>query len=82
MMARVELLNRIRTAPDLPIAVALDFHTQMTDAMIMGATIITAIDHHPGDDMADTQPTPAAAQADAHAGRREAEPRGWVIGPS
>ena len=27
-----ELLNRIRKiAPDVPIAVALDFHTQMTD---------------------------------------------------
>src|SRR5471030_575412 len=36
-----ELLNRIRRiAPDVPIAVALDFHTQMTDAMIKGATVI------------------------------------------
>ena len=37
-----ELLNRIREiAPDVPIAVALDFHTQLTDAMISGASIIT-----------------------------------------
>ena len=37
-----ELLNRLRKiAPDVPIAVALDFHTQMTDAMVNGATIMT-----------------------------------------
>ena len=30
-----ELLNRIRKiAPDVPIAVALDFHTQLTEAMV------------------------------------------------
>jgi microcystin degradation protein MlrC len=50
-----ELLNRIRKiAPDVPIAVALDFHTQMTDAMIRGATIITGYRTYPHIDMADT----------------------------
>jgi microcystin degradation protein MlrC len=50
-----ELLNRIRRiAPDVPIAVALDFHTQMTDAMIRGATIITGYRTYPHIDMADT----------------------------
>ena len=50
-----ELLNRIRRiAPDVPIAVALDFHTQMTDAMIKGATIITGYRTYPHIDMADT----------------------------
>ncbi|HYI06454.1 MAG TPA: M81 family metallopeptidase, partial [Reyranella sp.] len=50
-----ELLNRIRKiAPDVPIAVALDFHTQMTDAMIKGASIITGYRTYPHIDMADT----------------------------
>jgi microcystin degradation protein MlrC len=50
-----ELLNRIRkVAPDVPIAVALDFHTQMTEAMINGATIITGYRTYPHIDMADT----------------------------
>jgi microcystin degradation protein MlrC len=50
-----ELLNRIRKiAPDLPIAVALDFHTQMTDAMINGATVIAGYRTYPHIDMADT----------------------------
>src|SRR5262245_11399145 len=50
-----ELLNRIRKiAPDVPIAVALDFHTQMTDAMIRGATVITGYRTYPHIDMADT----------------------------
>ncbi|HZQ00796.1 MAG TPA: M81 family metallopeptidase [Reyranella sp.] len=50
-----ELLNRIRRiAPDVPIAVALDFHTQMTDAMIKGANIITGYRTYPHIDMADT----------------------------
>src|ERR1700744_26783 len=47
-----ELLNRIRKiAPDVPIAVALDFHTQMTDAMIRGASIITGYRTYPHIDM-------------------------------
>ncbi|MBV8394253.1 MAG: M81 family metallopeptidase [Alphaproteobacteria bacterium] len=50
-----ELLSRIRkVAPDLPIAVALDFHTQMTEAMVKGATIITGYRTYPHIDMADT----------------------------
>ncbi|MBI2734939.1 MAG: M81 family metallopeptidase [Rhodospirillales bacterium] len=50
-----ELLNRIRNiAPDVPIAVALDFHTQMTEAMIKGASIITGYRTYPHIDMADT----------------------------
>src|SRR3979490_772917 len=50
-----ELLARIRKiAPDVPIAVALDFHTQMTDAMIRGATIVTGYRTYPHIDMADT----------------------------
>src|SRR6476660_2345169 len=50
-----ELLNRIRKiAPDVPIAVALDFHTQMTDAMIKGANVITGYRTYPHIDMADT----------------------------
>jgi microcystin degradation protein MlrC len=50
-----ELLGRVRRiAPDLPIAVALDFHTQMTEAMIKGATVITGYRTYPHIDMADT----------------------------
>src|SRR5258708_2714449 len=50
-----ELLNRIRKiAPDVPIAVALDFHTQMTDDMIRGATVIAGYRTYPHIDMADT----------------------------
>ena len=50
-----ELLSRIRrVAPDVPIAVALDFHTQMTEAMARGATIITGYRTYPHIDMAET----------------------------
>lgn len=50
-----ELLNRIRkVAPDVPIAVALDFHAQMTGAMVEGATVITGYRTYPHIDMADT----------------------------
>src|SRR5262249_44689824 len=49
-----ELLNRIRKiAPDVPIAVALDFHTQMTDAMVNGATIMPGSRPSPHTEMAD-----------------------------
>src|ERR1044072_9218294 len=49
-----ELLNRIRKiAPDVPIAVALDFHTQMTAEMIKGATIMTGYRPYPHIDMPD-----------------------------
>ena len=50
-----ELLRRLRAeAPELPIAVALDFHAQMTDAMVQGATIITGYRTYPHIDMAET----------------------------
>ncbi|HTX48020.1 MAG TPA: M81 family metallopeptidase [Caulobacteraceae bacterium] len=50
-----ELLRRIRAvAPDVPIAVALDFHTQMTEAMARGATVITGYRTYPHIDMAET----------------------------
>src|SRR5258706_9599782 len=50
-----ELLQRLRRiAPDVPIAVALDFHTQMTDVMIKGADIVTGYRTYPHIDTADT----------------------------
>lgn len=50
-----ELLSRIRRlAPDVPIAVALDFHAQLTDAMVKGATVITGYRTYPHIDMAET----------------------------
>lgn len=50
-----ELLTRIRqVAPDVPIAVALDFHTQMTQAMADGATVITGYRTYPHVDMGET----------------------------
>jgi microcystin degradation protein MlrC len=50
-----ELLRRIRaTAPDMPVAVALDFHAQMTDAMAGGADVITGYRTYPHIDMAET----------------------------
>ena len=50
-----ELLRRIRAvAPDLPIAVGLDFHAQMTAAMVDQATVITGYRTYPHVDMAET----------------------------
>ena len=50
-----ELQNRLRKiAPNVPIAVALDFHTQMTEAMISGATIMTGYRTYHHIDMAGT----------------------------
>ena len=50
-----ELLNRIRAvAPDVPIAVALDFHSQMTQAMVRGSTVMTGYRTYPHIDMAET----------------------------
>jgi microcystin degradation protein MlrC len=50
-----ELLARIRAvAPEVPIAVALDFHTQMTAAMARGADVITGYRTYPHIDMAET----------------------------
>ena len=50
-----ELLRRIRAvAPRLPIAVGLDFHTQMTPAMVDNATVIAGYCTYPHIDMAET----------------------------
>jgi len=50
-----ELLRRLRAvAPEVPIAVALDFHTQMTEAMARGADVITGYRTYPHIDMAET----------------------------
>ena len=38
-----ELLGRVRKAtPHLPIAVALDFHTNLSEEMVKNTTVITA----------------------------------------
>jgi microcystin degradation protein MlrC len=50
-----ELLRRIRAvAPTLPIAVGLDFHTQLTPAMVENATVIAGYRTYPHIDMAET----------------------------
>jgi microcystin degradation protein MlrC len=50
-----ELLRRIRAvAPRLPIAVGLDFHTQLTSTMVEHATVITGYRTYPHIDMAET----------------------------
>src|SRR5262245_32556495 len=50
-----ELLRRIRAvAPRLPIAVGLDFHTQLTAAMVDNATVIAGYCTYPHIDMAET----------------------------
>src|SRR5499433_933225 len=50
-----DLLRRIRAvAPRLPIAVGLDFHTQLTAAMVENATVITGYRTYPHIDMAET----------------------------
>jgi microcystin degradation protein MlrC len=49
------LLDRIRkTAPDLPIAVALDFHTNLGEEMVKNATEITGYRTYPHIDMHET----------------------------
>jgi microcystin degradation protein MlrC len=50
-----ELLRRIRAiAPDLPIAVALDFHTNLTSSMVDNATVISGYRTYPHTDMYET----------------------------
>lgn len=50
-----ELLSRIRAAaPGVPIAIGLDFHTQLTAAMVDNATVITGYRTYPHIDMAET----------------------------
>jgi microcystin degradation protein MlrC len=69
-----ELLRRIRAvAPEVPIAVALDFHTQMTAAMARGATVITGYRTYPHIDMAETSRRAGRTLLRALAG--EADPR-------
>jgi len=49
------LLRRVRAlAPDLPIAVALDFHTNLTEEMVRNATVITGYCTYPHTDMHET----------------------------
>ncbi len=50
-----ELLRRIREAfPELPIAVALDYHTNLTPAMVENATVIAGYRTYPHVDMYET----------------------------
>ncbi len=50
-----ELLRRIRhVLPDVPIAVALDFHTNLSAAMVDNATVITGYRTYPHVDMYET----------------------------
>jgi microcystin degradation protein MlrC len=50
-----ELLRRIRaTAPDIPIAVALDFHTNLTAVMVNNVTVMTGYCTYPHIDMGET----------------------------
>lgn len=50
-----ELLDRIRTiAPRLPIAVALDFHANVSARMVANATIITGYRTYPHTDVVET----------------------------
>ena len=50
-----ELLRRIRAvAPDLPIAVALDFHTNLTAVMVENCTVIDGYRTYPHIDMYET----------------------------
>ncbi|MBT5899170.1 MAG: M81 family metallopeptidase [Rhodospirillaceae bacterium] len=50
-----ELLRRIRSvAPDIPISVALDFHTNLSAVMIANATVITGYCTYPHIDMDET----------------------------
>ena len=50
-----ELLRRVRTiAPGLPVAVALDFHTNLSGTMVENATVITGYRTYPHVDMSET----------------------------
>jgi len=50
-----ELLRRIRSiAPAVPIAVALDFHTNLTETMVSNCTVIDGYRTYPHIDMRDT----------------------------
>ncbi|HEY9066006.1 MAG TPA: M81 family metallopeptidase, partial [Burkholderiaceae bacterium] len=50
--AEGEILSRVRAiAPDLPIAVTLDYHTNLSPAMVANATVITGYKTYPHVDM-------------------------------
>lgn len=50
-----ELLRRIRAiAPDVPVAVGLDFHAHMTEAMVANCTVLTGYRTYPHIDTAET----------------------------
>lgn len=50
-----ELLRRVRAiAPDLPLAVALDFHANLSAAMVANATVISGYRTYPHIDMRET----------------------------
>lgn len=69
-----ELLRRIRAvAPRLPIAVGLDFHAHLTQAMIDHATVLTGYRTYPHVDMAET--AQRAARTLVRALEGEVEPR-------
>ena len=65
-----ELLRRIReVAPDVPIAVALDFHGNLSPALVERANIITGYRTYPHVDMGETG-DPRRADADGDARRQ------------
>ncbi len=69
-----ELLRRIRhVAPDVPIAVGLDFHSHITAAMAENATVITGYRTYPHVDMYETGRR--AGQVLLRALKGEVEPR-------
>ncbi|MCC7275314.1 MAG: M81 family metallopeptidase [Alphaproteobacteria bacterium] len=65
-----ELLRRIRAAaPGLPIGVGLDFHTNLTGAMVDNATVAVGYRTYPHIDMYETGERAAKLLFDAMAGR-------------
>jgi len=65
-----ELLTRIRrVAPDLPIALSLDMHANLTEAMVSQATVICGYHTYPHVDMDRTAVRAARILFDAIAGR-------------
>ncbi|MEZ5557574.1 MAG: M81 family metallopeptidase [Pseudomonadales bacterium] len=65
-----ELLRRIRAvAPDVPIAVSLDMHANLTDAMVSRATVICGYHTYPHVDMDNTAVRAAQILFDAMEGK-------------
>jgi microcystin degradation protein MlrC len=68
--AEGELLQRIRAiAPDLPIAVALDFHSNFSSALIDNATVIAGYRTYPHIDIRATGERAARAVLDVYDGK-------------